>query len=84
MDAPKQLGELFSRFDGILVYLVPLGVFLAVLMVVVGGYMWIASAGDPDRVKQAQGTLTWAIIGLVFILIAVLLVNTLINAIGNL
>ena len=31
-----------------------------------GGYMWISSSGDPAKIKQAQGTLTWAIIGLLF------------------
>ena len=41
---------------------------------------WIASAGDPSKIKQAQGTLTWAIIGLVFVLVSVLVVRTVINA----
>lgn len=38
----------------------------AAVMIVFGGYMWIISAGDPQRIKTAQGTLTWAVIGLIF------------------
>jgi hypothetical protein len=38
------------------------------VMGVIGAYMWMTSTGDPGKVKQAQGTLTWAIIGLIFTL----------------
>jgi hypothetical protein len=76
---PPELKGLFSSFDKITPFLVPTGIFLAVLVIVIGGYMWMTSAGSPDKVKQAQGTLTWAVIGLVFIIIAVLLVQAIID-----
>ena len=81
---PAKLSSLFGNLDQFSDYLIPFAIFLAVLMVIVGGYMWISSAGNPDKVKQAQGTLTWAIIGLVFITIAVLLVNLVIKTITDL
>jgi hypothetical protein len=28
---------------------------IAFVFIVMGGYMWIVSGGDPSRVKQAQG-----------------------------
>lgn len=84
MSQPPKLSELFSSFDNLLTYLVPIGILLAVAMVVVGGLMWIASAGNPDKVKQAQGTLTWSIIGLVFVLIAGLLIKLVVDYIGGL
>jgi flagellar basal body-associated protein FliL len=83
-DEPLELSVLFGNLDKFTDYLIPIGVFLTILMVVIGGYMWIASAGNPDKVKQAQGTLTWAIIGIVFIAIATLLINIVIKAIQNL
>jgi hypothetical protein len=46
-----------------------------VVMGVLGAYMWMTSAGDPGKIKQAQGTLTWAIIGLVFFLIIKMLLT---------
>jgi hypothetical protein len=45
--------------------------------------MWISSTGNPDKVKQAQGTLTWAILGLVFILLAGLLIKTLVDYVAG-
>jgi len=54
----------------------PLAGLVCVVFIIIGGYTWIASAGDPAKVQQAQGTLTWAIIGLIFVLIAALVVNT--------
>ena len=76
---PPKLTELFSSFDGITEYLLPIGIVLAIAMVVVGGYMWMSSAGNPDKVKQAQGTLTWAVIGMVFIILAGLVIKTLVD-----
>jgi len=76
---PPKIEELFYSIDGLFKYLIPVGIFLAIAFVVVGGYMWMTSAGNPDKVKQAQGTLTWAIIGLVFILLVGLLLRTVID-----
>ena len=76
---PPRIENMFSDFDNVASFLLPVGIFLALLMVVIGGYMWMTSSGSPDKVKQAQGTLTWAIIGLVFIIIASLLVKTVID-----
>jgi magnesium-transporting ATPase (P-type) len=77
---PKQIQDLFSSIDSIMEYLIPIGILLAVIFVIIGGYMWIASAGNPEKVKQAQGTLTWAIIGLIFILIVGLLLRTVVDS----
>ena len=62
-------GLISSIVDKVLGYLFPLAGLIAVIFIIQGGYMWIISAGDPARVKQAQGTLTWAVIGLIVILI---------------
>ena len=40
------------------------------------------SAGDPDKIKQAQGTLTWSIIGLLVVIIARLLIGVVMDAIA--
>lgn len=38
------------------------------VMLLIGGFKYLTSAGDPKAAESARGTLTWAIIGL-FILI---------------
>ena len=40
---------------------------VALLMVVYGGFLWLTSAGNPERIKKGKETLIWAVIGLAFI-----------------
>ncbi|MCL2869192.1 pilin [Candidatus Saccharibacteria bacterium] len=40
------------------------------VMIVVAGINWIISSGQPDKVKKAQQTLTYAIIGLIIVVSA--------------
>lgn len=78
---PPRLGVLGEAVDKILGYIFPAGVLIAVIMVIVGGYMWIVSGGDPARKQQAQGTLTWAVIGLVLLFLIYGILKAIIGAI---
>lgn len=78
-DGPLRIECLFQSLGGVLDYLLPIGVILAIVFAIIGGYMWMTAAGNPEKIKQAQGTLTWSIIGLVFILIIGLLLQTLVD-----
>jgi hypothetical protein len=42
----------------------------AVLMIVIGGFKWMTSAGDPSKVSDAKDQIFAAILGLVIIAIA--------------
>ncbi len=69
-DAPPTIsGNIGPIVERVTNYLFPIAGLLALIFVIIGGYMWIISGGDPGRVKQAQGTLTWAILGLVIVLV---------------
>lgn len=68
-DEPPRLSGIATIFDNVFSYLFPIAGIICVIYIIIGGYMWIISAGDPARVKQAQGTLSWAIIGLVVLLV---------------
>jgi len=70
VDDPPQIQEMFTVIDNVLDKIVPVAVILCVAMFVVGGYMWMVSGGNPDSTKKAQGTMTWAAIGFVFIFLA--------------
>ena len=69
-DSPPQLGEMFSVVDSIIDKIVPVTVLLCVAMFVVGGYMWMVSGGNPESKQKAQGTMTWAAIGFIFVFLA--------------
>jgi hypothetical protein len=38
---------------------------ISIIMVIIGGYWYTLSAGDPQKVKKAKDTILYAIIGLV-------------------
>lgn len=43
---------------------------VAIAMLVVGGYIFITSAGDPEKIEKGQKAITAAIIGLIIVFIA--------------
>jgi hypothetical protein len=51
---------------------------LAVLMIVIGGVMFLTAAGDPGRIGTAKRILTSVVIGLLIIFLAWLIVDTII------
>ena len=52
---------------------------LAVLMVIVGGVMYIVSGGDNGKTETAKNIITYAIIGIAVALLAYVIVNTVIT-----
>ncbi len=67
--APAQIADIGGVLDNVFSIILPLGGFVAVAMVVYGGYMWMTSSGDSAKISEAQGTITWAIFGLIFLAI---------------
>lgn len=56
---------------------------IAVVIIMYGGFVWMTSNGDAERVSKAKKILTSAIIGLVIILSSFLIVTFVINNISN-
>lgn len=52
---------------------------VALLMFVWGGFQWLFSAGEAERVKKGKDTIKWAVLGLVVIILAYMLVSTVIS-----
>jgi type IV secretory pathway VirB2 component (pilin) len=48
---------------------------IAVIMIVIGGFMYSVSAGDAGKVKNAKNTILYAVIGLVIALFATAIVS---------
>jgi hypothetical protein len=46
------------------------------IMLIIGGYGFLFSGGDPKKLEKARGTLTNAIIGIVVIVTAYLIIRT--------
>lgn len=62
----------------ILLYI--LGV-VAVIMIIVGAFMYVTSAGDATAVTKAKNTIMYSVVGLVVAILAYAIVNFVINAI---
>ena len=78
--APCTLCHLFVLFKRIVDFLTLNIIFpLAVLMIVVGGAMFLTAGGDPGRIGGAKKILTATVIGLAIILAAWLIVDTVIT-----
>jgi hypothetical protein len=52
---------------------------LAVLFIIYGGVLYIVSAGNSDRQKQAKQTLIWAVIGLAVVVLSYFIVSLVLN-----
>lgn len=86
-DTPPNLSDLAKVVAKVLEtvskYFLPLAGLVCLIFVVLAGYKWITAGGNPEQISSASKTLTWAIIGLVFVLIAELLLKTIIEKIIN-
>ncbi|MCA9371886.1 hypothetical protein KC726_03230 [Candidatus Woesebacteria bacterium] len=45
------------------------------IMLIIGGYRYLLSMGEAEKMKQAQGTLKWAVIGIVLYAGSYLILN---------
>lgn len=52
---------------------------ILVIVLVVGGFIYVTSGGNPKRTEQAKSLLTSAIVGIIIALAAWLIVNTILN-----
>lgn len=55
---------------------------LSVVFIFIGGISFILSGGQEEKIKQAVGTIRYAIIGLIITILAVIIVNTVGQVIG--
>lgn len=70
---PNPLGDIQNisdLLDSILDWLIPIGITLCTIMIIIGGIMFMTAGGSEDKVTRAKKTLTYAVIGLVVLLIA--------------
>lgn len=80
---PKLDATMIDRLvDIIISKLLPIAGLLAFVFIVYGGYMWMISGGDPEKIKRAQGTLTWSVIGLIFTILVGLILRAILKAIA--
>ncbi len=73
-------GDLKSLIQTILNFFLGFLGFVATIMVIYGGILYVTSAGNDDNVGKAKKILLYAATGIVIILISFALVNTILGA----
>ena len=68
-----EVGDLINQ-----IIKVALGIIgaLTLLMFVWGGFQWLTSAGNPEKVSAGTQTMIWAVIGVVLVLASYVLLST--------
>ena len=79
---PPKIELIFGPIENLFDLILPIGALLAVGMLIYGGYMYIISGGDPARKQVAQGTLTWAVLGLVFLFLIKAVLTVILEFVG--
>ncbi|MDX9739415.1 MAG: pilin [Candidatus Dojkabacteria bacterium] len=79
---PPKIELIFGPIENIFDMFLPIGALIAVAMIIYGGYLYIVSGGDPARKQLAQGTLTWSVIGLIFLFLIKAILTLILDFIG--
>lgn len=74
--------DVFQEFINIFTFILQISGSLAVLVMVVGGIMYMTAAGDQQKTGKAKAALTAAIIGLIIVLVAFTLITFVMNLLG--
>jgi len=74
-DEPAEIGQLETIFSNIVALITTIAGFALFIMLIVGGFRFLTSGGDPKAVLQAKNTITFAILGLVLIISSILILK---------
>jgi len=76
-----KIGSISDLVGAIISWSLGLAGAFAVIAIVYSGIMYITAGGDAEKAATARKNLTWAIIGIVIIMLALVIVNTVIEVI---
>jgi len=75
--APAEFPDLEYVFSRTLEAVFALGGLTAFVYLIIGGFKYLTAGGDEKTITAAKQTLTWAIVGLLVVVAAWLILNTL-------
>ncbi|MCK9186336.1 hypothetical protein M0P48_02770 [Candidatus Gracilibacteria bacterium] len=79
-DATQGTGDVRVLAMDIVNYFLGFLGFLAVLMVIYGGILYVTAAGNEENAKKAKTIIMYAAIGIIIILLSYAIVNTILQA----
>lgn len=70
IENPLQAGSFEAIINGLIDFVFKIAIVVAPLMIVIGGFLFLTSAGDVQKVATARRLITWAAIGFMIVLLA--------------
>lgn len=67
---PAKLSDIEGIISNIIGLLTPFAAIALLIMIVVGAYKFLTSGGDPKAVAGARSTLTYAILGVILVVVS--------------
>jgi multisubunit Na+/H+ antiporter MnhB subunit len=71
-DTPTSLTGSVKTISNVLIFVIGA---IAVIMLIIGGFRYVVSQGDPASTKAAKDTILYAIVGLIVAILAYAIVN---------
>lgn len=68
---------------GIIDYMAMGASSIAIIYIIIGGIQYMTALGNPSKVTQAKGTLTWAIIGFILIIVSYIIVKFIVDRLNS-
>ncbi len=82
IENPLGNATLTDIINNLIDFLLTIALIVCPLMIVVGGFYFVTSGGDPEKAKRGRQIITYAAIGLIIVLISKGLVAAVKTAIG--
>jgi hypothetical protein len=80
--APAKLSDLGTVFTNLVGWVLGFVGIVLFIVLLIGGFKYITSGGDPKAIESAKGTITAGIAGLIIILVSYLIMILISNITG--
>lgn len=83
IEGPLQgINNLSDIVNRIIELLIPLGGIILLFVLILGGYQYLMSQGQPEKIKAAQAKITTGIIGFILLVFSYIVVNLIAKIFG--
>jgi len=81
-DQPAQIKDLEALFGNVVMVILGFAGTALFILLLSGGFKYMTAGGDPKQIEEAKKTLTYAIGGLIFIVLSLLILVLIQNITG--
>ncbi len=82
IDNPLGNKTIIDLIRNIINFIFRLSLPVGALMIVISGYYFMTSNGDPEKIKKGKDTIIWTLVGILVIFLSLAIIDGLKNAIG--